>query len=625
MSKVIKNPVNQAKNFYDNFHNTLLSDFCFGNPRIESAINFAVTSIPPDAKVILDIGCGIGWSTQEYRRAFPHAKITGIDLSDNLVDIARKLTDDSSISFQVQDLLDWNPTEAGKIDCIVMIDVYGHIPASARDALHQKFNDLLSENGKLILTCPSPKHQEYLRTYNPEGLQPVDEDVTEENAKEISTAINATEITFTPVNIWNDGDYNHITISRSAFQCTMKNRKILPKETRQSLVKRKLRIRPISRGVFSKVDCANKIVIATPNLDTYSETFIKRHITELPFDVSVLHGGDLCLTEENKWLLQRDRPLRIAHRVLRSLKRFDYEQYRIKKQAQHLRSIDAKAVLAEYGTTATRMLDACIEADVPLVAHFHGFDAHREDVLTKNKDEYLRLFDKAAAIIGVSQYMCQTLIEMGASKEKVHYIPYSTGVTSKERFHPEKKSPSFLAVGRFVDKKAPHLTLIAFSKVLACVPEAKLEMFGEGELFDSCQQLATALHIENAVTFHGSKKHSSVLRRMKECRCFVQHSVTAISGDSEGTPVAVTEAQALGIPVVATRHAGIPDVVVHEETGLLVDELDVDSMADAMIRIAQDGRLVAKMSVAAARRISTKFGHDQTIGKLAALMQSVCR
>ena len=106
---------------------------------------------------------------------------------------------------------------------------------------------------------------------------------------------------------------------------------------------------------------------------------------------------------------------------------------------------------------------------------------------------------------------------------------------------------------------------------------------------------------------------------MKGCRAFVQHSLTARNGDSEGTPVSVLEACASGLPVIASNHAGISDAVVHRETGYLFEEGDVHAMANYMAKLAGDSGKAAKMGLAGRRRIEEHYSMGKSIGRLAAL------
>jgi glycosyltransferase involved in cell wall biosynthesis len=94
------------------------------------------------------------------------------------------------------------------------------------------------------------------------------------------------------------------------------------------------------------------------------------------------------------------------------------------------------------------------------------------------------------------------------------------------------------------------------------------------------------------------------------------HSVEAADGDSEGTPVALLEASASGLPVVATRHAGITDVVIDGETGSLVDEGDVDMMAAHMIELARNPGLAARMGVRGRLHVAARYSIDKNVGAL---------
>ena len=114
------------------------------------------------------------------------------------------------------------------------------------------------------------------------------------------------------------------------------------------------------------------------------------------------------------------------------------------------------------------------------------------------------------------------------------------------------------------------------------------------------------------------------LALMESARAFVQHSVEAPSGDAEGTPVAVLEAGASGLPVVATRHAGIPDVVIEGKTGLLVEEHDVAGMADAMLRLIDDPPLAANLGAAARDHVRAHFSMERSIDRLWRIIAPCC-
>jgi len=109
------------------------------------------------------------------------------------------------------------------------------------------------------------------------------------------------------------------------------------------------------------------------------------------------------------------------------------------------------------------------------------------------------------------------------------------------------------------------------------------------------------------VTLLGPQPHERVLDELDRAYAFVQHSITAPDGDQEGAPVSIMEAGAAGVPVVSTRHSGIPNLVQHGMTGLLVAEHDIHGMARAMKRLLSDPARAHAMGQAAARHMQAHF------------------
>jgi glycosyltransferase involved in cell wall biosynthesis len=361
-----------------------------------------------------------------------------------------------------------------------------------------------------------------------------------------------------------------------------------------------------------------------PNKASYSETFIRNHIEHLPGEIYKLYGE---WYPTRRWDDSRFLPIpvllaeKIKHK-LPSTVRAIHEGTKDRILAWYLRSHSIQAVLAEYGPTGVSVMNACRLANVPFVVHFHGFDAHEKATIATFGTRYLEMFERASAIVAVSRHMQNVLIELGAPPGKVHYSPYGVDCSVFSGSQVAASAPVFVAVGRFVDKKAPHLTLLAFHRVTLRVPEARLIMIGDGELFEASKQLVRALHLSNHVDFLGPCPSDQVAAVMRSSRAFVQHSVEATYGDTEGTPVAILEAGAVGLPVVSTKHAGIKDVVVDGETGFLVDEGDIDAMADRLIRLAMDPALAASLGDRARQRIITHFSLSDSIQRLACLLDN---
>lgn len=209
--------INISKEFYDNFSIKLFSDYIRGNKRIESALRFTLSQIPNKTEKILDIGCGIGWSTNELKRHYPEAEVIGIDMGEKNIEVAKNLFNMERLNYYCINILDKNLVKIKnrKFEVLVLLDVYEHIEKEKRNITHNLFKELLSDEGTLILTCPTVLHQNFLRKYNPEGIQPVDEDITLDVINQLAKDIEGELIYLNYFTIWNKNDYLYFTIKKN--------------------------------------------------------------------------------------------------------------------------------------------------------------------------------------------------------------------------------------------------------------------------------------------------------------------------------------------------------------------------------------------------------------------------
>lgn len=356
-----------------------------------------------------------------------------------------------------------------------------------------------------------------------------------------------------------------------------------------------------------------------------SESFIAAHLERLPAKVVSVELSALSaqLVQGNSRMLLSSTLFAKGRReIARRLFGLTEERERQRALARLFRQERIDVVLAEYGVTGAGVVGACGEARIPLVVHFHGFDASVRSVVEQHAQGYAQVFREAAGIVAVSNAMRDALLRMGATEERLHYNPYGVDCERFGGAQPETAPPVFVAVGRFVEKKAPHLTLLAFDAVHREFPAARLRMIGEGPLLGPCIDMTKAMNLSDAVTFLGAQPHDVVNKEMRQARAFVQHSVEALDGNCEGTPVAVLEAGASGLPVVATRHAGISDVVIEGKTGLLVEERDVSAMARHMCRLVADPAYAGELGAAARIHIATNHTLERSLGRLWEILES---
>ena len=368
------------------------------------------------------------------------------------------------------------------------------------------------------------------------------------------------------------------------------------------------------------------ILIVSPAKIGLTETFIRGHIDQLYGNVFYLYGWDLDLkTEADVSLKELYKPKSsfltkfksllphyIYFRLLQKQKKNYTKQALIKR---YIKEHHIDVVMAEYGTAGSFITPICKNLDIPLLVHFHGFDASRKDTLNNFKKGYELMFSYATKIIVVSNAMKQALVGQGCPETKLlinTYGPHPYYLNIK----PNLESNFIISVGRHTYKKAPYLTILAFQKVLKKHPHLKLKMIGDGELFDVSKNLVKSLGLENNIILLGGLERKEIVKHLEKAFLFLQHSIVASNGDSEGTPVGIIEAMAAGLPVVSTRHAGIPDVVIENKTGFLVDEGDINTMAKAIIKLAENRKLLSEFGTNGKVLIEKNFTLEKHINVL---------
>lgn len=361
-----------------------------------------------------------------------------------------------------------------------------------------------------------------------------------------------------------------------------------------------------------------RIAIVSPNKNAYSETFIQAHRELLQNSVYYYGGMVPNELDVQGTLYPKSFFGKVILKLKLKLKRFLGKAVLTEREELFFNSLkkeNIKLVLAEYGPTGCAVLPVCKKLNIPLIVHFHGYDASIKEVLEKYRSQYKEMFDYAAYIIAVSEPMMERLSALGAPKDKLVYNPCGPNAAFLH-VQPTYEEQAILSVGRFVDKKAPYYSILAFSKVKQRVPHARLYMAGDGALLNTCKNLVQYLGLEQNVFFPGVITPAQLQERLSTVRAFVQHSVTADNGDMEGMPVGILEAQAAGVPVISTYHAGIPEAVLHGETGLLVREHDVDLMAEYMVRMLEDKEYAMQLGRAGKERMARYFSMERHIDQL---------
>lgn len=275
--------------------------------------------------------------------------------------------------------------------------------------------------------------------------------------------------------------------------------------------------------------------------------------------------------------------------LLRKCARGLYKRSGISPQFNRMvHELGAHLIHAHFAIDGTLALPLARRLRLPLIVTLHGYDVTISDAeCSKSRTGRLylnrrkRLWEQAALFLCVSDFIQAKALEAGFPEGKLrrHHI----GVNQRE-FRRTDEPPdlaSVLFVGRLVEKKGCDVLIRAMGIVQQELPSAVLTIIGDGPMRESLDILAKSLGVR--CNFLGSRSSEQIKQMLQRATILSVPSRTAENGDSEGLPIVFLEAQAMGVPVVSSFHAGIPEAVIHGETGLLAPEGDYQTLAEHLL------------------------------------------
>ncbi|MEV5116272.1 glycosyltransferase [Peribacillus frigoritolerans] len=300
---------------------------------------------------------------------------------------------------------------------------------------------------------------------------------------------------------------------------------------------------------------------------------------------------------------------------------FPFENYyninKIKDLKKFFEEQDIIAIHAHHGSHGQEILPVCEKYNIPLIVSIRGRDgSDRPEIFEKNAKRYSALNKHGAHYYPVCQYLAEGLRRLGIPAKNMHVLyggieldlfPYSN------RTLPTVGEIRVLSVGRLVDKKGFVTLIKAFKRIYTKYPNARLHIIGAGEDEKRIKSTIAEYNLKDVVILRGAMDSKQVSDELKKAHIFCLASQTAKNGDIEGIPNALKEAMASGLPVVTTRHAGIPELIEHQRTGYLASEKNEMELAKGIQFFIENPDIWTDYTERARKVIEEKFDVNKQI------------
>jgi colanic acid/amylovoran biosynthesis glycosyltransferase len=267
---------------------------------------------------------------------------------------------------------------------------------------------------------------------------------------------------------------------------------------------------------------------------------------------------------------------------------------------------------AHMGFEGVRWLKFVKSTGLPLITTFYGQDVSKLGKIPYWLNRYQQLFRYGTYFLAEGNYLKEQLVNLGCPQNKVlvqHLGVDIENYPTKNKLGNEKII--ILQVSTFREKKGIEYSLRAIALVKAEHPEIEFHLIGSGDTPEAqlgIIRLIEELGIKDCVKLLGAVPHELMLKEMTMANIFLHPSITASDGDNEGEiPVSIIEASAIGLPVVSTFHADIPEVVVDGKSGFLSKERDHKTLSHFLLRLIKEPNMRVEMGEAGKKHVSNNY------------------
>jgi glycosyltransferase involved in cell wall biosynthesis len=297
---------------------------------------------------------------------------------------------------------------------------------------------------------------------------------------------------------------------------------------------------------------------------------------------------------------------------------------------RRLRHYRPALIHAHFAVDAAAALPLHRQLRVPLIVTLHGYDATTSDAYLRRTAAgrvFLRrraeLRARASLFLCVSEHIRREAMSRGVPEDKLRTVPIGVDLNlfAPDPLCSRSHDPVVLFIGRLVEKKGCTHLLRAMRVVEQRHPAVKLLIVGDGPLLDPLRAQARAAL--RGCTFLGAQPPSVVRDLMHRASVLAAPSIVAANGDTEGLPIVLCEAQAIGLPIAGFEGPGVSEAVIPCETGLLAPSGDDATLADCISAILTDPDLGARLAAAGHRRAEKYFSLAAQTAQLEAIYDEI--
>lgn len=269
-----------------------------------------------------------------------------------------------------------------------------------------------------------------------------------------------------------------------------------------------------------------------------------------------------------------------------------------------------------FGLDSYRLISLKKHFNLPLIVNFYGYDVIRLPKEFGWKQRYKKLAKEGDLFIAGSEDMRANVIDLGFPEDKIKVLKLGMDINEIEFQHRTSAGPKLMMVGRMVEKKGFTYAIEAVDLLTTQGTDVQLDLYGDGQLRSDLEKMVQKRGLNNQVIFHGQTKNEAIFDELYGHDILLVPSVQAKDGDREGIPQTTVEGMATGIPVIASDHAGLPELVINEETGLQIPERDPQALSEAIKQYVENPDLVARVSKNGRKKTEENHNIHSQIEKL---------